>query len=128
MTKDKEHGFIYNHRIDIIVIASLLLFSILFLLFSDITKEEGSYLEITLDGEIINTYPLSVDGTYSLNGGTNILTVENGKAYMSYSSCPDHICENTRNVRYVGQTIICLPNRLTVTVVGNSDDYVDFVS
>ena len=60
--------------------------------------------------------------------GTNKLTVENGAAYMSYSECPDHTCENTGKIKYVGQTIVCLPNYLTVTVVGESDNSVDFVS
>ena len=54
--------------------------------------------------------------------------VEGGEVYMSYSDCPDHVCENTGRVRYVGQTIICLPNHLAITIIGEADDAVDFVS
>ena len=61
--------------------------------------------------------------------GSNILTIENGTARMSDSSCPDHICENKGKIKYVGQTIVCLPNKLTVTVTGEAeDDGVDFYS
>ena len=117
-----------KYRADVIVIASLLLLSILRLLVSDLTKKDGAYVEVEENGVVVGTYPLAVDSTYTLGGGSNILTVKGGTAYMSYSSCPDHICENTGKVKHVGQTIVCLPNRLTVTVVGDSDNSVDFVS
>ena len=130
--KDKIMGkllsLIYKFRMDIIVIASLLLISLLVLLVVDLTKEEGAYVEITVDGDTVGKYSLEKDGTYSVNGGSNIITVKDGVAYMSYSSCPDHVCENTGEVKHVGQTVICLPNRVTVTVIGESDDAVDLVS
>ena len=128
MTREKIKNFINRYRIDIIVVASLLILSILVLLVITLTKAEGAYAEVTIDGKTIGKYSLAIDGVYPLNGGTNTLTIENGVAYMSYSNCPDHVCENTGKVKHVGQTIICLPNRLTVTIVGESDDAVDFVS
>ena len=94
----------------------------------NLTKEEGAFAEVTVDGNVAGKYSLAIDGTYSLNGGTNTLVVQNGTAYMSYSNCPDHICENTGKIRHVGETIICLPNRITVTIIGDSDEAVDFVS
>ena len=117
-----------KYRLDIIVIAALLLISLLILLVVDFTKKDGAYAQVILDGNIVGEYSLAVDGSYVLNDGTNILTVEKGVAYMSYSSCPDHICENTGKVKFVGQTIVCLPNLITITIVGESEDSVDFVS
>ena len=117
-----------KYRLDVIVIASILVVSALFALITIATRTEGAYVEVSVGGNTINKYPLDLDGVYSLNGGTNILTVKNGVAYMSYSSCPDHTCENTGKISYVGQTIICLPNKISITVVGESDNYVDFVS
>ena len=128
MTQEAKPKLIRKYRMDIIVISSLLLISLLVLLVVNLTKQEGAYAEVTLDGQTVAKYPLSIDGTYPLNNGTNVLVIENGVAYMSYSTCPDHICENTGRVKYVGQTIVCLPNRLTITVVGTSDQSVDFVS
>lgn len=118
---------IKKHRLDIIVIASLLLISIVMILVFDLTRSAGAYAEITVDGETVGKYSLVIDGVYSLNGGTNELTVKGGEAYMSHSNCPDHTCENTGKVKNVGQTIICLPNRLTVTIIGDSDGSLDFM-
>ena len=128
MTKTALVAFLKKHRIDIIVIVSLLLLSLTILGFVYLTKKDGAYAEVTIEGEVVGKYSLAIDGVYTLNGGTNILTVENGSARMTYSSCPDHLCENTGSVRYVGQTVVCLPNRLAITIIGNSDNAVDFVS
>ena len=125
---EKNESIFKKYKSDIIVISAFLVFALLFLLFFELTKKEGAFVEVTKGGEVIGKYSLSDDGVYSLNGGTNVLTIEGGVAYMSYSDCPDHTCENTGRIRHVGQTIICLPNDITATVVGVADDYVDFVS
>lgn len=128
MAEKKKPGLISQYRADVMVVAALIVLSLLVLLVITLTRVEGAYAEVVVDGQTVGKYPLALDGTYTLNGGTNILTIEDGCAYMSNSSCPDHICENTGRIRHVGQTIICLPNRVTVTIVGTSDDSVDFVS
>ncbi len=128
MTKSANTSFFKKYRIDIIVVASILLVAVLVLLVSRLMRTDGAFVEIELDGETVGTYPLAIDGVYNLNGGTNTLTIKDGKAFMSYSNCPDHTCENTGKVNYVGQTIVCLPNKLTITVIGESDNSVDFVS
>ena len=128
MTQDKVRDFIKKYRIDIIVVASLLILSLFILLIINLTKVEGAYAEVTVNGNTVGVYSLAIDGTYFLNGGTNTLVIENGEVYVKDSNCPDHICENTGKIKHVGQTIICLPNRLTVTIIGESDEVVDFVS
>ena len=122
-----------KHRISIIVVASLLLLSLTALLIFSLTRVEGAdvptaAVEITVDGEIVATYSLFDDGTYVLNGGTNAIVIEGARVYMIHSECPDHTCERTGKIKYVGQSIICLPNKLSVTIVGESEDAVDFVS
>ena len=131
MDNEVKVGFFKKHRLDIIVISLLLFISLTVLAVFLLTKEDGASVKVEVDGNVVGTYSLSVDGEYSLNGGTNILTVKDGVAYMTYSNCPDHTCENTGKVKHVGETIVCLPNRITVTVVGDvtSDDgYVDFIT
>ncbi len=125
--KEEPKGVIKKYRIDIIVVATLLFVSLAILLVANLVRKAGNFVRVEVDGEVVAEYPLSLDGVYTLNGGTNELTISEGIAYMSYSSCPDHTCENTGRVKLVGQTIICLPNRLSITVIGESDDYVDFV-
>ena len=117
-----------KYRPDIIFISVIIAASLLLLLFMFVMKEEGAVAIVEIDGVVQGEYPLEVDGVFSLNGGTNVLVIEDGVAYLSYSSCPDHTCERTGRIRYVGETIICLPNRVSITVSGVSDNAVDLVS
>ena len=117
-----------KYRLDMIVIAAILLLSVALLLVMTLTREEGATVVVEIDGKTVATYSLYQNGEYSLNGGTNVLVIENGQAYLNYSNCPDHTCEKTGKIQYVGQTIVCLPNLLTITIKGEASGGVDFVS
>ncbi len=116
-------------RFDIILIVGLLLISLVSLLAIFFFREQGDLIEIKIDGNVVAEYSLYENGEYSLNGGSNILVIENGEAYLSYADCPDKTCVKTGKISYSGQSIICLPNRLTVTVRSHSaQNGVDIVS
>ena len=114
---------------DLILIGAILAVILIVFLVVTLTKKEGDYVIVRVDGAQVAQYSLSVDGEYELNGGTNILRIEGGKAYLTEANCPDHLCVNQGKIDQSGETITCLPNRLTVTVYsadGNSD--VDLIS
>ena len=118
-----------KHRWDIIVIATILSLSLLLVAVMSLTKKEGSVVVVEINGVTAGEYPLTRNGVFPLNGGTNVLVIEDGAAYLNYSNCPDHTCEQTGKIRYVGQTIVCLPNRLSITIQGDSvNGGVDLVS
>jgi hypothetical protein len=112
---------------DIILIASILIVAIAFFLIVELTKEEGAGVTVKVDGVKVAEYSLTADGTYPLNGGTNILVIENGKAYLTDANCPDKLCVHQGKISMTGETITCLPNKLTVTVFG-TEQSVDLVS
>ena len=126
VNKENIKGFISKRRTDIIVIASLLLLSLMVSLFVLVFRKEGARVEVMIEGKVVATYPLSVNATYELNSGTNAIVIENGAVYMTYSDCPDHKCEKMGKKKYIGQSISCLPNRLSVKITGASDDALDF--
>lgn len=113
---------------DIILIASILIVAIAFFLIVELTKEEGAGVTVKVDGVKVAEYSLSKNGTYPLNGGTNILVIENGKAYLTDANCPDKLCVHQGKISRTGETITCLPNKLTVTVYGAAQNDVDLVS
>ncbi len=86
---------------------------------------EGPAAVVLLNGEEAARYPLSVDGRFPLNGGTNTLVIEDGYAWMTDSQCPDKICEHMGKIHLNGQLIVCLPNGVIVTVEGGDDGGVD---
>lgn len=93
-----------------------------------LTKKDGDYVIVRVNGNEVARYSLSQDGEYSLNGGTNILRIENGEAYLVSANCPDHLCVKQGKIDQNGETITCLPNRLTVTVFSAEEGEVELVS
>ena len=57
-----------------------------------------------------------------LNNGTNTLVIEDRAAWMEDALCPDHICVDMGKIRYSGQSIVCLPNRVVVSIEGVSGE------
>ena len=82
-------------------------------------------IQIEIESNSTNAFNLD----YTVKDGANVIRIKDGQAYMIHSDCPDHTCERTGKIRYVGQTIVCLPNKVTVTIIGEqSDDSIDFTS
>ena len=105
-------------RMDILLIALLLAVTgVLYLAFGR-TKETGAVAVVRVGGEVVARYSLDEDGVYPLNGGSNILAIEDGFAWMQEANCPDHICLLLGKINKTGQVITCLPNLLTVTIEG----------
>ena len=113
-------------RRDVIFIAALLIISALLFIFLH-HNEVGAGVVVRVEGNEIARYSLSENGTYPLNGGTSILVIENGEAYLSDADCPDRLCVRQGSVKYTGECITCLPNKLTVTVFGAEDSGIDAV-
>ena len=116
---------------DFILIGAILAVILIVFAVMQLTKEEGAYVVVRVDGQEVAKYSLSENGEYELNGGTNILRIEDGVAYLIYADCPDHLCmpdgAHGGKIDQTGETITCLPNKLTVTVFGADGD-VELVS
>ena len=107
---------------DVILIASVLLLSLSVLLIVNLTREPGASARVTVDGRVVADYPLSVDGEYVLNGGSNILVIEGGSAYMKHADCPDGLCVKQRKKSRSGERIVCLPNRVSIEIIGAGEE------
>ena len=75
-------------------------------------------------GDVRQELSLDRDGLFRFDGIDAGFEVKNGKIRLTEASCPDKICEKTGYIGSSGQSIICVPNKITVSVVG-SDESVD---
>lgn len=115
-------------KADLILIGILLAVVLAVFSIITLTKKDGDYVLVRVNGIEVARYSLSLDGEYELNGGTNVLRIKDGKAFLISANCPDHLCVKQGKVDQDGETITCLPNRLTVTVCSLKDGEVDLVS
>lgn len=107
---------------DILLIGGLLAASLLWLFVSRADGTEGGMAVVAVNGQETGRYPLDTEGEFALNGGTNILVIEDGKARLSEADCPDKLCVRQGEIYRTGQTVTCLPNRLTVTIEGKKGE------
>ena len=83
---------------------------------------------VTIDGNEYGRFPLDKDIEETIefdDGSYNILTIHDGICEISEASCPDQICVKHMPVQYNGQNIVCLPNKLVVTIENGMEDDID---
>lgn len=114
-------------RADLLVIAALLLLSGVLFLALRHNRREGGVAVVRVDGVETERHSLAVNGVFPLNGGSNILVIQDGMAWLSQADCPDLLCVKQGKIHYTGQVITCLPNRVTVTVEDGESDGIDLV-
>ena len=50
--------------------------------------------------------------------GKCVLVIQNGEVFMEEADCPNQICVHHAPIRYKGESIVCLPNRIIIEVIG----------
>ena len=77
----------------------------------------GVEVVVRVDGKEYARLPLHRDAELLIegDGGTNLLIVKDGKAYVAEASCPDLICVNTGYANEL-KSIVCLPNKVTISI------------
>lgn len=91
---------------------------------------EGDTVTVTVDGAVYAVYPLSQDRVEDIRTGEtglNRLIISGGKAWVETATCPDGICAGHRPIHREGESIVCLPHRVVVTVSTNNADQPDVV-
>ena len=110
---------------DIILICAILAVAIIAIIAIELFKEDGAYVLVRIDGKDDVKYSLSVDGVYELNGGTNVLKIENGEAWMIEANCPTQgstRCTYQGKISKTLETITCEYNKITVIVYGADEE------
>ena len=68
------------------------------------------------------------DETFVLTGFgglSNTVEVSEGKIRVCEADCPDQVCVRQGAVRYAGESIVCLPHKLVITIEGGQTGGVD---
>lgn len=109
-----------RYKNDIILVSAVLLSAIVLWVYISVGKTEGACAVIAVDGEELYRLSLKEDQTLTVgkDGKFNVIVVESGAVYIKEASCPDHLCIDQGAKKYEGETIVCLPNKITVTIAG----------
>ena len=109
-------------RNDIVLIGTLLAVLVLIGLALWLLRGEGDIVVVEVNGTAYGSYALNTDRTVEIRTGEggkelNLLVIKDGKAYVETATCPDGICAAHRPIFRRGESIICLPHKVVITVV-----------
>ena len=90
---------------------------------------EAKTVRIYRNGEMIREMPLTEDAETLVTGTyENRVTIRDGRAAVTESSCPGGDCMHSGWISQTGRSIVCLPNRVEIRIEGGAaDDDVDAV-
>lgn len=108
-------------RNDLIFIGVLLTALVLIGLAFFLLRAEGDRVVVTVNGEEFGVYALSEETVVDIRTGENgeqlnRLVVRNGEAVVETATCPDGICAAHKPISRDGESIVCLPHKVVVTV------------
>ena len=88
-------------------------------------------VEIRQDGAVVETCPLSQNRRIRVEEDyTNVIVVQDGAVWVESATCPGEDCVHSGKISQKGRSIVCLPNRVEIRLVGGPDpgDGVDVVA
>ena len=112
---------------DAVIISSVLALFILSLLLSA-GRSGGNTVTISTP-ESNTVYPLAQNRTIELSseGYSLKIEIQDGSALISYSDCPDKICVHTGKINKNGESIVCLPAKVTVSISSEEESDEDWI-
>lgn len=117
----KQKVPIFARKSDYLIIGLLLAASLLcwFIPF----RHQGNIAQIRLNGIVIAELSLSKpqEALTIDDADGYIFHIEQGKISVTAAPCQGQVCVHSAPISAVGQQIICLPNHLTITILGDSD-------
>ena len=81
--------------------------------------EDADFARVSINGVHNKTVNLRGDGEYSF--GNVKVQVKNKAICVVDSNCADKVCVNTGWISKPGQSCVCLPNRVSIEIVGKGD-------
>lgn len=121
---------------DIVLVVVLLALSFIpegiFVLCGNEGVGQGTYAEITVDGKVYRTVPLSGHSgedrfTIQGDGGYNMIVVTEDRIGITEADCPDKICVHEGFVSRPGESVICLPHKLMIEVKADGNAEPDII-
>lgn len=125
---DKERTYEWKKKDAVLILTVLLIAGASFGVHEFAGGDGADTVTVKVDGKVTGTYPLAKDQKIRINGGTNILTIKNGKAKMTDADCPDQLCVHQKAASKNHESIICLPNKVVVEVDGSEESEFDAVA
>lgn len=107
------------------LIITLSVIGIIFLFQTLWTNMPASQLQIRQGDAIIGTYDVNQDRELHLHGpiGDSLISIKQGKVRFKQAPCTSQYCVHQGWLSKAGQVAICLPNQISLQLIGKEQPY-----
>lgn len=107
----------------LVILASLL--TVFYLFQSLWSNEHAAKVQIRIGDKIYATYSLNQQREVHVHGklGEAVISIAQGKARFAKSPCQTQYCVHQGWLSHAGQAAICLPNQISLELLGESKPY-----
>lgn len=118
---------------DFILIFSLLIFFVCMFFYTNnrFFYSDDKYISVQVNGKEVKQITFGKEKrVYPIRTsfGLNILEVDKDSVRVIEASCPDKLDVKFGKIKKVGQSIICMPNRLVVQIKSRVDNELDVIN
>ena len=117
---------------DIIIYVTVLALLIAsFFIWGRVQGDTGDYIVVSVNGNEMMRLPLSIDTEKKVEGFSGLsctICIKDGEASVTEADCPDKLCAEHSPISRSGESIVCLPARITLTIQGTENSGVDGVA
>jgi hypothetical protein len=107
----------------LVIFASVFAIILMFQVFW--TFEHASKLKIRQGNQIIGTYDLNQTRDLHIHGilGDSLISISQGKVRFKQSPCNNQYCVHQGWLNRAGQVAICIPNQISLQLIGAKSSY-----
>jgi len=86
---------------------------------------QGEYLKIQMGKQVIGSFSLNQNVIKIIEGpiGKTEVIIDSGKVRISKSPCTKKYCLHQGWINKLNQTIVCVPNQISISIIGARTDY-----
>lgn len=112
-------------KADLILMAAIVIIGLGISIFLAAGSHQGNKVEITKDGKLWGTYSLDGEHKITIRDGKelNVVKISGGKVTMESANCKNQDCVHHSPVSRTGESIVCLPHKIVVSIKGEDNEY-----
>ena len=112
-------------KADLILMAAIVIIGLGISIFLAAGSHQGNKVEITKDGKLWGTYSLDGEHKITIRDGKelNVVKISGGKVTMESANCKNQVCVHHSPVSRTGESIVCLPHKIVVSIKGEDNEF-----
>lgn len=115
---------------DRFLIVLLLILGAISLFLVSLIQTQGEAVQIFQNNVLKYQFNLNEEKKLVIENKSGFIQIfiNNKKVWVNDSSCPTKICKKMGKISKTGQTIVCVPNKVFIQIIGKTEKYIDVIT